>query len=313
MDSLWMERVLEDAAAVQRRNDAADAMAFAMNSLRTNLHRMATAMTEQEWITCDNPALMLKWLTCDGSGPGEGPNRIQISERKLRLFCAAMWRRHVDILPQKIKKTRQEMDDLISIAERYADGLISEEEVQKHRAVLDITGQNLPYPRYIEQASHWLITKLLPLDRAAVEPAAQAALLREIVGNPWRPAYHGETEERPCPDCPPGRFDIDCDDCGGSGTVQVWKPRACLAPDILAQAQACYDDRLPDGTLDHDRLAVLADAMEEAGCNEELLLSHLRGMELLPDNDMPNKFRWTKLRSSHVRGCWALDLLLGNE
>ena len=47
--------------------------------------------------------------------------------------------------------------------------------------------------------------------------------------------------------------------------------------------------------LDPDRLAVLADALEEAGCDNADLLSHLRGP------------------GPHVRGCWALDLLLGKE
>ena len=46
------------------------------------------------------------------------------------------------------------------------------------------------------------------------------------------------------------------------------------------------------GTLDDARLAVLADAVEEAGCPEEELLAHLRSP------------------GAHVRGCWAVDLLL---
>jgi hypothetical protein len=45
----------------------------------------------------------------------------------------------------------------------------------------------------------------------------------------------------------------------------------------------------------YDRLPILADALEEAGCTEGDLLSHLRGP------------------GSHVGGCWALDLLLGKS
>jgi hypothetical protein len=59
-------------------------------------------------------------------------------------------------------------------------------------------------------------------------------------------------------------------------------------------AQAVYDEReLPSGHLDAARLAVLADMLEEAGCSDPQLLGHLRGP------------------GSHVRGCWAVDLLLG--
>jgi hypothetical protein len=61
-------------------------------------------------------------------------------------------------------------------------------------------------------------------------------------------------------------------------------------------AQAAYDERLlPSGHLDTARLAVLADALEEAGCADEELLGHLRGP------------------GPHVRGCWLIDLLLGKS
>jgi hypothetical protein len=53
--------------------------------------------------------------------------------------------------------------------------------------------------------------------------------------------------------------------------------------------------QLPAGQLDPTRLAVLADAVEEAGCTDADLLGHLRGP------------------GPHVRGCWAVDLLLGKE
>jgi hypothetical protein len=54
-------------------------------------------------------------------------------------------------------------------------------------------------------------------------------------------------------------------------------------------AQAIYEDRA------FDRLPVLADALEDAGCTNSDLLGHLRGP------------------GPHARGCWVLDLLLGKE
>jgi hypothetical protein len=64
---------------------------------------------------------------------------------------------------------------------------------------------------------------------------------------------------------------------------------------ILSLAQAAYDERtLPSGGLDVVRLAVLADALEEAGAPSEVL-AHLRAP------------------GPHVRGCWALDLILGKS
>ena len=65
---------------------------------------------------------------------------------------------------------------------------------------------------------------------------------------------------------------------------------------MLSLAQAAYEDRsLPAGTLDPTRLALLADALEEVGCDNADLLSHLRG---------PGR---------HVRGCWPVDLLTGRR
>jgi hypothetical protein len=56
---------------------------------------------------------------------------------------------------------------------------------------------------------------------------------------------------------------------------------------VVKMARAIYDERR------FDDLPVLADALEEAGCTQRHLLGHCRG------------------RGPHVRGCWALDALLG--
>jgi hypothetical protein len=95
----------------------------------------------------------------------------------------------------------------------------------------------------------------------------QAVLLRDIVGNP----FHSTTLNL---------------------TWLNWN-----AGLIRQLAQASYDERqLPSGHLDHDRLAVLADALEEAGVTDEDILGHLR-----------------KPGAVHVRGCHIVDLLLARE
>ncbi len=58
---------------------------------------------------------------------------------------------------------------------------------------------------------------------------------------------------------------------------------------IQQLARAIYDRR----SFDH--LPVLADALEEAGCTNQSLLNHYRSGE------------------EHVRGCWAVDAILGTE
>lgn len=92
---------------------------------------------------------------------------------------------------------------------------------------------------------------------------SNADLVREVFGNPFRP---------------------------------VAVDPAWLTPTVTALAGAAYEQRqLPSGTLDYARLAVLADALEEAGCTDAGLLHHLRE------------------RTPHVRGCWAVDLLLARK
>jgi hypothetical protein len=91
--------------------------------------------------------------------------------------------------------------------------------------------------------------------------------VRDIFGNPFRPL----------PPVPPSLLEWN----GGL---------------VRSLAQAVYDDRhLPSGHLDAGRLAVLADALEDAGCADADVLAHLRG------------------GGPHVRGCWVIDLLLGKE
>jgi nucleoid-associated protein YgaU len=59
-------------------------------------------------------------------------------------------------------------------------------------------------------------------------------------------------------------------------------------------AESAYSERTRyEGTLDAARLGMLADALEDADCTLAELLAHLRGP------------------GPHVRGCWALDLVLG--
>ncbi len=90
----------------------------------------------------------------------------------------------------------------------------------------------------------------------AVDGAAHTALLRDIFGDPYRPVT------------------ID--------------PR-WLTSTVVDLATAIYDERA------FARMPVLADALMDAGCNNEELIAHCRSAD------------------PHVRGCWVVDLLLGKN
>src|SRR5262249_24561514 len=71
---------------------------------------------------------------------------------------------------------------------------------------------------------------------------------------------------------------------------------ASRTPNVLNLARTAYEERImPEGLLDPSRLAVLSDALEEAGCDSADILTHLRGT------------------GPHVRGCWVVDAILGKE
>jgi hypothetical protein len=90
----------------------------------------------------------------------------------------------------------------------------------------------------------------------------EVVIIRDIFGNPFRPITF----------------------------FPAWR-----TPTVLALATAAYEHRLlPSGHLDLDRLAVLADALEESGCTDAPLLEHLRAGP-----------------GPHYRGCFAVDMVLG--
>ena len=75
-----------------------------------------------------------------------------------------------------------------------------------------------------------------------------------------------------------------------------FRPQA-VAPDVLAWNG--HTIARMAGTIDaeqrYDDLPILADALEEAGCTDPDILRHCRG------------------DSGHVRGCWAVDLILAKD
>ncbi len=147
----------------------------------------------------------------------------------------------------------------VELAERFADGEL-------------VTGDDLVTGDAAALAS----ATVAPQGGGRVD--RHAGLIRDIFGYPFRPLP------------PPGgraaalwERELDSALRGNNGL-------------LLGLAQTAYDDRRsPEGTVDGARLAVLADALEEAGCINPDLLGHLRRSE------------------AHVRGCWALDLLLGRS
>lgn len=127
---------------------------------------------------------------------------------------------------------------------------------------------------------------------------------------------------------PGGAVEIDaaaraCSRCKGRRRVPGL-PREVLTPAVLAIAQQAYDTR------DWAALPILADALQDAGCEDDDILLHLRGEEgcsrcegagiiydpeysLAGRQKCPAGCDGGMVRPLHARGCWVVDLVLGKE
>ena len=165
--------------------------------------------------------------------------------------------------------------------------------------------------------------------------AGKANALRDIVGNPFRPIpFHVHNGSLyPLQEVKNGP--------SWEQFEKTLRPVPWLTPTVLNLARAPYEELDSDGTLASDRLAVLADCLEESGCENEDILNHLRGLEPVPGDwhkckgcgtiyrrihkysdcgnarcegeEYEEVKQWQKMRGNHYRGCWVLDLLLGKE
>jgi hypothetical protein len=223
-------------------------------------------VTEAEWLAATDAEPMLAFL------------RDKASERKLMLFLSACNRR---IRPLSL-------DDQTRLAleaqELCEDGFLPSSEPRKayatrmkasgpafrlYTARLNPKIMDLALRRQASSAAHGAARAVDAEEGMAWRQVreAQCRILREIAFDPFRPA----------PAVHPAWL--------------AWRDGA-----VPQLAQAAYDERrLPDGILDPARLAMLADALEDAGCTDADLLGHLRSP------------------GPHVRGCWAVDLVLGKS
>ena len=220
-------------------------------------------MTGAEWLACDDPKVL--WARCEP----------QATERKKALFRVACCRSAVAATNQT-----EQYEFEVSVLEGYADGHLDHDVVHRVFTRLSWPAREAqragptpgdPPARFVEEV---MIAATAPGDQATESALAFAqwtleavglgvasarrpfvALVRDIFGNPFRPIT---------PD-------------------PRWRTSAALS-----LAATMYESR------DFAPMPVLADALEEAGCDDAAVLAHCR------DPQAP-----------HVRGCWVVDLVLG--
>jgi hypothetical protein len=222
-------------------------------------------MTEAEWLAGADPGPMLEFL------------RGNVSDRKLRLFTCSCVRRVWHLLPDKHCRRA------LLTAERYADGELSGEKLRyawgdarraaqvQHRLERDTAAGTAMWA--VSESCEAEIGRVLravtlaarceayredsPIDPSLLSGAqkGQVSLLRDIFGNPFRP---------------------------------VTADPHWLTSTVVDLARTMYEAR------DFAAMPILADALQDAGCEDADILAHCRG-------------------GPHVRGCWVVDLVLGKS
>jgi hypothetical protein len=211
--------------------------------------------------------------------------RGRASDRKVRLFavacCRAIWHLLGDGRSRRA----------VEVAEAAAEGPVGDAELHTAwaaaREVAD-TSQAEVWQRMAARAAAATVSE--PGWGAASAAANEASMAAALAGADRATAYEERREHLAT---------LLRDVCGPLPFRPIAIDPAWVAwhgGAVVRLAQSVYKERdLPSGHLDAARLAVLADMLEEAGCCDAGLLGHLRGP------------------GPHVRGCFAVDLLLGRS
>ena len=216
--------------------------------------------SEKHWLTSASPASLLHTT-----------KQLKVLKpRKSLLFACGCYRIVWDqIALANVRET-------VERAEAKADRKLSPEELRKRRYegyarglptydtqnLLQLSLNSLVTPRVIPEHIAWLVRAALDPakhDRANKweECAPQANLARDIFGNPFRPVTF----------------------------AAAWRTDTAVS-----LAQGMYERR------DFSAMPILADALQDAGCDSDDVLNHCRDVN-----------------AAHVRGCWVVDLVLGKK
>jgi len=227
-------------------------------------------MTEAEWLAATDPTPMLEFL------------KGKASDRRLRLFACACCRRIWHLLPNRLlRKSIEQM-------ERFVDGEIGKCRLwwalsRAWDVGADVPARKWTWPLCVVVDAGAYFEKPIKQSLRVSQGAIWAEILEEmgcLTRNPKTPELViEERHSKPYADV--------LRDILGNLFCPLTMNSSWLTPTVLALATSIYKEKV------FERMPSLADALQDAGCDNENILNHLRGP------------------GPHAKGCWCVDLVLG--
>jgi hypothetical protein len=235
-----------------------------LSARRVRLFAVACCRPLEAWVTPDRFEPLIAWREAEGHGYWERPAAFDPSAVWLALATAEAVAEGV-AGPDEHEQAVETVATAIEVSEMAAGGRA--DEVDRGFEVTWLATEAIGCclrraTEEVEQVTNWVSRAVAagsreggaPADAEDRAKAAMADLLRDIAGSPCRPV----------------------------GLDPAW-----LTSTVVALAHGIYADRA------FDRMPILADALQDAGCDNEDVLDHCRGP------------------GPHARGCWVVDLVLG--
>jgi len=251
-------------------------------------------MNEEEWLNCTDLTPMLEFL------------QGKVSDRKLRLFCCGCCRTVWDEFDSQFEQRA------IDAVERFVDGNATSNELDTFHqhskdCLTEATARNEQSeddgsPESLEIALFhcraaliertidpfgWATNYLTGTRRAKAASISQWIVDCRYFRN-WLAKKRNLT--KPARDAMRSLHCRLLRDIVGNPSHHVTFAPAWLTSTVLELTRLMYESR------DFSAMPILADALQDAGCENDDILSHCRDEKQV-----------------HVRGCWVVDLVLGKS
>ncbi len=218
-------------------------------------------MTETDWLAADDPEPMLTNL------------RSEAGDRKLLLFavaCCQRFRHHLED-----ERSRRVLD----AAEGFADAEVTRGEFNEAGEHSENALDEIAESRVVAYAAAETAMTVAKDWYLAVVQSAVWIAARDNPTAVWDEALHAAERSH--------QYQLLCCLIGPLPARPVALDPAWLTSSVVGVAHAIHDARA------FDDLPILADALQDVGCDDAGVLGHCRG------------------GGPHARGCWVVDLVLG--